>query len=92
MPPGSVSPTLPPLPAQPGPVLPTRPASPPHVAEQQKDMALVDSSRAELDDQDRLAVIAVALVSGAGLLWLLTCLLVLRRRRAVNKHAHLSQP
>jgi hypothetical protein len=92
MPPGPVSPTLPPLPAQPGPVLPSQPASPPRVAQQQTDMALVDSSRAELDEQDQLAVIAIALVSGAGLLWLLTCLLVLRRRRAVNKHAGLSQP
>jgi hypothetical protein len=63
----------------------------PSVAPQQTDMALVESTGAEQDGLEQLARFAVAVVSTAGLLWLLACLLVLRRRRAVNRHAHLSQ-
>ncbi|WP_395104744.1 hypothetical protein [Actinomadura sp. SCN-SB] len=92
VPPGTLSPTLPPLPPQPGPVLPSFDGSSPRVAPEQTDMALVQPVSADQDDDpDQMARFAAMLVSIAALLWLATCLLVLWRRRAVNGSPDLSQ-
>jgi hypothetical protein len=55
-------------------------------------MSLVEPAGADRKAPANVALLAVAIVTVAGLLWLIACLHVLHRRRAVNEESSLSQP
>jgi hypothetical protein len=90
MPPGAVSPTLPPVPSPSVPLLPPPKVAPPHQHHAPNGMAmsLSEPMANNQDAWDWAVVFAVVLASEAALFWLMACLLVLRRRRNLNRFAH----
>ncbi|MFC5749216.1 hypothetical protein [Actinomadura rugatobispora] len=91
---GPLSPTLPPAPPGPPSVPPPLtlpspppmpPPMPPRLATNGTGLALVGQ---ESDQRDWAAVFGAALVTEVGLLWMLACLLVLRRRWTLVRLRH----